>query len=316
MRFLLVGGEGFIGKYVAATLRAMMHEVWSLDAGISSCDPIGQHSCFCRERQVIRGDARDFGTVLEAIADAKADRVINLACIPVEKWCSENPGAGMSHIIDTTSAITRALQELCEEGDPDPRRYVHISSSMVYGDFPPGGAREDSPCNPLGPYGGAKLASEAITHGMCRRFNIPYVIVRPCAVYGPGDKNRRVVQTLLENAIDGKTLTVSGDTRIDFTWIEDAAHGIVLAALSQVSGETFNIARGRARSLKDLVLAIQKCVPDLQVEYGDAPEHRPERGDMVITKARTMLNFCPQVDLEEGVARYYQWMKKQKEGSR
>ena len=310
MRFLLVGGEGFIGKRVAKVLMGMGHGVWTLDACISQQDTYGLSPPPMEFETSFRGDVRNPQVVNDVVGMLQPDCVVQLACIPVEGWCDIHPREGCELILNTT------LNTLCAcSGRTIRPRFVYISSSMVYGDFPPGGAEEDSPKRPKSAYGAAKLAGEELVRGMCRRFGLRNVIVRPCAVYGPGDRNGRVVQKLLETAIDGNPLVLKGpETMIDFTWIDDSAFGIALACLYDDADETFNIARGRARSLQELGQIVQHCIPTANIHSEQAPRFRPERGTMVIERARARLGFEPEVDLEEGVVRYYQWMMSQRRG--
>ena len=75
---------------------------------------------------------------------------------------------------------------------------------MIYGDFKKSVVTENSEKNPKDSYGIMKLAGEVVTEGLCRLHNIPYTIIRPSAVYGPKDMNRRVSQIFIENAFKKK----------------------------------------------------------------------------------------------------------------
>ena len=89
-----------------------------------------------------------------------------------------------------------------------------------------------------------KLAGVVVTEGLCKLHNISYTIVRPSAVYGPKDMNRRVSQIFIENAINNREITIngSGDERLDFTYIQDLIHGVKNVIESDNSkNEIFNI---------------------------------------------------------------------------
>ena len=98
-----------------------------------------------------------------------------------------------------------------------------------------------------------KLAGEIVTRGLANFYDIPFTIIRPSAVYGPTDMNRRVVQIFIEKAIKGETIDVQGaDERLDFTNVRDVARGFVEAATNaNAVGETFNITNGNSRTLLD-----------------------------------------------------------------
>ena len=121
--------------------------------------------------------------------------------------------------------------------------FIYASSSMVYGDFQSASADESHPTNPKEIYGTMKLAGENITLGLSRFYEIPSTIVRPSAVYGPTDMNRRVTQIFLEKAIDREVLEVQGaDEALDFTYVKDIARGFVLAAtMPSGAGQVLNI---------------------------------------------------------------------------
>ena len=177
---------------------------------------------------------------------------------------------------------------------------------MVYGDFQTTPCPEDHPRNPKNAYGGCKLAAEIMTTTFARQFRIPYVIIRPSAVYGPTDANRRVVQMFVERALLGQPMILhnGGSATLDFTHVEDLAAGFVLATFAdRAVGETFNITRGEGRSLKELALIIKKHVPQAQIVSRSYADERPRRGALDIAKARELLDYEPRYCLEDGIAR-------------
>ena len=194
-------------------------------------------------------------------------------------------------------------------------RYVYVSSSMVYGDFPPEPPDEDAPKRPKDPYGAIKLGGEALVQSFHRQFDLPFVIIRPSAVYGPLDSNMRVTGIFMLNAHLGKPLRVNDRSeQLDFTYVEDTADGIVRACTrKEALTETFNITRGEGRTIDELAIEIQKQFPAIEIQYGAPPEHmqglvRPNRGALNIEKARRLLEFNPKVSLPEGIERYArQW---------
>ena len=195
------------------------------------------------------------------------------------------------------------------------KRFVYASSSMVYGDFERMPADEKHPTNPLDVYGGTKLSSEILTRVYSKQYGIKYTIIRPSAVYGPTDVNRRVTQIFVENALMGKPLALhnGGESKLDFTYVEDTANGFVLALRSKkAENEAFNITRGEGRSLKELAEIIQRLVPGTRIERKEASkdEKRPERGTLDISKARKLLGYKPQYSLEEGMKMYVEFVKK------
>ena len=144
-----------------------------------------------------------------------------------------------------------------------------------------------------------------------KRDNLNYTIVRPSGVYGPGDMPDRVVHKFFERAMNNQTITLhNGDNKVDFTFREDAARGIVLAAMSPVSNVSFNITAGNATSLRTLAEKIIKLTgSDSDIE--DIGDHAlyPSRGTLDIERAKDLLDYEPKYTLDEGLKNYYDWLQ-------
>jgi nucleoside-diphosphate-sugar epimerase len=188
-------------------------------------------------------------------------------------------------------------------------RVVYISSSMVYGNFEDD-VLEDAECNPQGQYGIMKLAGEAIVKDYHRRGAFEYAIVRPSAVYGPLDVEDRVVAKFMLTAMRGGTLRVNGASEtLDFTYVDDAADGIVAAATRIMArNNTYNITKSHSVSLLEAAERIVRLVGKGTVEVRDRDADFPSRGALNIDRARTILGYDPKVDVDEGFQSYYDWL--------
>ena len=198
------------------------------------------------------------------------------------------------------------------------RRFVYISSSMVYGNFD-NDVVESAVCNPEGQYGIMKLAGEWLVKDYARRTGMEVVIVRPSAVYGPLDVEDRVVAKFMLTAMRGGELSVNGpDEALDFTYVTDLAAGIVQAALSDSApGNTYNLTRSHAVTLLEAAKTIVDIVGSGTIRVNDRDLNFPSRGSLNIDAARRDLNFNPTVNIAEGFERYYEslsnsvyWSKK------
>jgi nucleoside-diphosphate-sugar epimerase len=180
---------------------------------------------------------------------------------------------------------------------------------MVYGDFEDD-VLEDDACNPQGQYGIMKLAGEAIVKDYHRRGAFNYAIVRPSAVYGPLDVEDRVVAKFMLTAMRGGTLRVNGAAEtLDFTYVDDAADGIVAAATRIMArNNTYNITKSHSVSLLEAAERIVAMVGQGTVEVRDKDADFPSRGALNIDRARTILGYDPKVDVDEGFQRYYEWL--------
>jgi nucleoside-diphosphate-sugar epimerase len=188
-------------------------------------------------------------------------------------------------------------------------RVVYISSSMVYGDFEDQ-VEEEYNCQPIGQYGIMKLTGEDIVKDYHRRGAFDYAVIRPSAVYGPLDVEDRVVAKFMLTAMRGGILKVNGaGETLDFTYVDDAADGIVAAATRiMCRNMTFNITKSHSVSLLQAAEMIVKIVGKGTIEVRDKDADFPSRGALNIDRARTILSFDPKVDVEEGFQKYYEWL--------
>lgn len=229
-----------------------------------------------------------------------------MAAMPLSSLAIECSYEAFQSILTSTRNILEILRDLS-----DGCRLVFASSSMVYGDFLHERVAEDHPKNPRDVYGAFKLCGEIMASAYAQNYNLDTVVIRPSAVYGPFDANERVVQRFIRAAQTGQPLVVHGDgsMRMDFTYVEDCADAIVTCAMHpEARGEAFNVTRGEARSLTDLVGILGTHFSDLKIEHRPKPDHVPLRGTLDISKAQK-LGFEPKVSLEEGVARYVAHLK-------
>ena len=189
------------------------------------------------------------------------------------------------------------------------KKFLYISSSMVYGDFTDN-VREDAECRPQGQYGIMKLAGEWLVRDYTRRGSFDHVIIRPSAVYGELDVEDRVISKFLLTAMRGGTLKVNGAAEtLDFTYVDDAADGIVAAAVSPtVKNQVYNITKSHSWSLLDAANLAVRIAGRGTVEVRDKDADFPSRGALCIDAARTDFGYDPKIDLEEGFQRYYDWL--------
>jgi nucleoside-diphosphate-sugar epimerase len=319
-RALVIGSHGFIGGYVCERLLAGGFEVVGVD-NVNLYKPqqwkmFMRHYEIRQERQLkglsafYRMDAAQGGEIAKVIAKHKPNVVLNLGGTSVADVCKVNIDEAVSSIYLLNCNILQALKD-----HDSLDRYVYASSSMTYGDFPPEPPDEDAPKRPKDPYGAIKLGGEYLIQSFHRQFDIPYVVVRPSAVYGPLDSNMRVTGIFMLNAHLGKPLRVNDrGEQLDFTYVEDTADGFVRACTRpEAVNETFNITRGESQTIEELAIEVQRQFPGTEIQYGASAEHmqglvRPNRGALNIDKARRLLGFVPRVSLPEGIARYaHEW---------
>jgi UDP-glucose 4-epimerase len=231
------------------------------------------------------------------------DAVIHCASLPRQKVVNANPCLGARTMIE-------GLLNLCElSKNNGVKRFVYISSSMVYGPFD-NDVREDAVCSPEGQYGIMKLSGEWLVRDYFRKGAFNYTIIRPSAVYGPLDVEDRVISKFILSAMRGTILKVNGaNETLDFTYVDDAADGIVAAVLSpNAINRTYNITKSHSVTLLSAAERIIRLVGSGQIECKGRDLDFPSRGSLNIDAARQDFGYDPKVDVDEGFVAYYNWL--------
>jgi nucleoside-diphosphate-sugar epimerase len=311
MNILVTGGLGLIGHHVVKRLQDQGHIVSIMDTqtnyGIIPQDEIdyliGERITHLDLSGYYKSDICDSQAVDKVFNIEQPEIVIHMASFPRQKVVNSNPAWG-------SRVMSEGLLNLLEASkNYDVRKFVYISSSMVYGDFTDD-VKEDAICKPQGQYGIMKLAGEWLVKDYTRRDNIAHTIIRPSAVYGPLDVEDRVIAKFMLTAMRNGTLNVNGaGETLDFTYVEDAADGIVAAALSDnTDNKTYNITKSHSRTLLDAANLAVKIVGKGTIEVRDKDADFPSRGALNIEAARRDFNYDPKVDVEEGFQKYYEWL--------
>ena len=315
-KILVTGGLGFIGHRVVAELERLNHQVVITDTrtnyGIIPQEEIDQlieqRLQAIRTDRIYRIDVKDRDGIDWLIREHRPDIVIHLASFPRQKVVNADPQLG-------SQTMSEGLLNLLEASTHyDVKKFVYISSSMVYGDFTHSlqdGVHEHHPTRPIGQYGIMKLAGEWLVEDYTRRTGMPHVIIRPSAVYGPMDVEDRVVSKFLTAAMRGKEIQVNGaDEELDFTYVGDCAIGIVQASLSaNTDNKIYNITRGSSHSLKEAAELAVAIAGQGTIAINDRDKSFPQRGQLNITQAYHDFGYHPIVNIETGFKLYYEWLK-------
>jgi nucleoside-diphosphate-sugar epimerase len=315
MKILVTGGMGFIGHNVVALLERQGHTVVIIDnetdygiiPGAELKYIIGERRLKINTQHIYKHDITRL-SALQIMQDHAIDYIIHLASFPRQKVVNANPMMG-------SRAMSEGLLNLLEASvKADIKKFVYISSSMVYGNFKDvyfDGVDENHNCHPLGQYGIMKLAGEWLVKDYQRRTNLPYTILRPSAVYGPLDVEDRVISKFLLTAMRGGEIQVNGGSEsLDFTFISDVVDGIVAATLSDnTDNRTYNVTRSHARTLLEAAELAVKIVGQGSIRVNDPDNNFPSRGQLNTIRAQNDFGFYPTVNIEQGFQEYYEWLK-------
>tara|TARA_B100001248_G_scaffold260690_2_gene249643 strand:- start:681 stop:1631 length:951 start_codon:yes stop_codon:yes gene_type:complete len=302
---LVTGGRGFIGQFLCSKL-----------IDINFCKKIicfDSASNFSKNQNLIdknkinrikyvRGEIEDPLLVENTIRKYKPELIFHLAGVSVARTENLTYFYAKRGPIDGTQNLIIALKNLNHKKF-NFKKFIYFSSSMVYGDFKRSIAKESDSTNPRGIYGITKKIGEEITKNLCNEYKINFSIIRPSAVYGPNDPNKRVSQIFIERALKKKEIFVfSKNEKLDFTYVEDLVSGAVLVAKNKkANGEIFNITFGKSRSLKEFLNILVKRFPNLRYSFKKKIKPISKRGTLSILKARKLLNYKPKYDLEKGI---------------
>jgi UDP-glucuronate 4-epimerase len=311
-KILLTGGAGFIGSHVARRLLARGERIVALDDFNDFYDPglkranaaeIADHEGW----RLVEGDIRDADLVDRLFRDERFDAVIHLAA-----RAGVRPSLREPILYEDVNCIgsLRLLEAARLHG---PANFVFASSSSVYGINEKVPFAESDPVDlPISPYATTKRAGELLCFNYSHLYGLRTSCLRFFTVYGPSQRPEMAIAKFTDLLARGETVPLygTGQSRRDYTYIDDIVDGVVAALDLAPRFEIFNLGGSQTTALLDLVHWIA-------AELGVEPrlEHLPEQpGDVPITfadvtKAREMLGYEPKVPIREGLKRYVAWYR-------
>ena len=195
-------------------------------------------------------------------------------------------------------------------------RFIHISTSEVYGTARKELMDEDHPLFPMSPYASAKVGADRLVYSYWATYELPIVIIRPFNNFGPYQHLEKVVPRFITSCILNEPLRVHGDGSAsrDFIYVEDICKVIDIimhADIHKVNGEAFNVASGIHRSIISIAKDVVKLMDgdeSLITFIGDRPgQVFRHTGDA--TKIKNILGWEPKVSWEEGLKRTIEWYR-------
>lgn len=193
-------------------------------------------------------------------------------------------------------------------------RFIHVSSSEVYGTARSNAMSEDHPLEPMSPYASAKCGADRLVYSYWATYRIPAVILRPFNAFGPRQHLEKVVPRFVTSVLMNEPLTVhgTGQSARDFLYVEDICRGIDMilsAPANLVEGEVFNVASGQHRSIHSIaqdVVRLMNYREDQIQQIGERPgQVIRHTGDW--SKINRVLGWAPKVPWQEGLARTIRW---------
>jgi len=310
--YLVTGGAGFIGSHLVDSLLSEGNNVTAFDnfdefysrdiklKNISNALTFDNY-------QLIEGDIRNREVLDELFSSNLYDIVVHLAAKAGVRPSIENSVEYYDVNINGTLNILEAMRKF------DVKNLIFASSSSVYGNnkivpF----AESDNVDNPISPYAATKKSGELLCHTYYHLYDFKINCLRFFTVYGPRQRPDLAINKFTKKIMNGETIQMFGDgtTKRDYTYIDDIVQGIILAIENLNGYNIFNLGESRTIMLKELISLLEKTIGSnaniekLKLQPGDVEQTYAD-----ISKARELLKYDPQFEIEEGIKNFIEWLK-------
>jgi len=320
-KIFVTGGAGFIGSHIVEDLLDQGYRVTAYDNFSSGREE--NLAGVIKDIKIIKADILDYETLKKSM---KGCDVVSHQAAQLEIFkCLEDP------IVDLQTNTVGTLNVLRAAVENGIKKVINASSACVYGQAQYIPQDEDHPKNPNWPYGVSKLAAEKYAYIYHKNQGLDIANLRYGIVYGEREWQGRVLTMFLTRILKNKPPVVFGDGEQlrDFIYVKDAVKLNNLLVTKDFAGyKTFNVSTGIGTSIKDLAgLAVKASGTDFKplfedVSEGESSTFMPERKripaeltKMVLSpdRAKKDLAWIPEVAVEEGVKKEYNWIKENRE---
>lgn len=296
-KLLVVGGSGFIGRYVVQRALSQDWQVTSLGLSVPE---VAKNTSGAR---YIEANLTHAGT-LKNLGDNRFDYVVNLGgYIDHELFGSGGRraiGAHFDGLLNLLEFLDRSTI----------KRFIQIGSSDEYGNAP-APQHERLREYPISPYSFAKVAATHFLQMLNRTEKFPAVILRLFLIYGPGQDNRRFLPQIIQGCLENRQFPVSEGTQIrDFCYVEDVVEAIFCCFdCPSVDGQIANIGSGEPKQVREMIEMVVNLVGSGRPQFGKIP-YRPAENMLLfadISNSKKILNWSPQWSLQDGVKKTIIW---------
>jgi UDP-glucuronate 4-epimerase len=295
MRYAVTGAAGFIGSHLAEALTAEGHEVVGIDCFTDYYDPALKEEN-ARELDLVRLDLAE-----DELDFAGFDGVFHLAGQP-----------GVRSFGDVFPLYLRrnvlASQRLFDAAARDRVRVVFASSSSVYGAAERYPTPEDTPPQPLSPYGITKLACEHLADAYGRAFGLECVVLRYFNAFGPRQRPDMAFTRIAFALGEGTSFELFGDGSQSrgWTYVSDVVDATI-TAMTRGEG-TYNVGGALEASLNETIELFEAISGRrLEVRRSEAVPGDQRRTSADTNRIRSELGWEPRVSLEDGLRRQWEW---------
>jgi UDP-glucuronate 4-epimerase len=310
MRILITGGAGFIGFHLASQLLVRQDEIALLDNFNSFYDPAVKRRNV-RDIQslgpvrLFEVDILDGPGLRRAFEEFRPEAVVHLAA-----WAGVRPSIQRPALYSEVN-VTGTVHVLEQAREFAVQNFVFGSSSSVYGGSTRIPFREDDPVDgPISPYAATKRAGELLCRTYSHNFEMNITCLRFFTVYGPRQRPEMAIHKFARLITEDREIPVFGDgqSRRDYTYVDDIVAGIVASLHLNARWEIFNLGESHTVSLLELLALLQDALGK-KAKTAFQPSHA---GDMEITcaditHARAQLGYEPQTPVAAGIRKFVDW---------
>jgi NAD dependent epimerase/dehydratase len=310
---LITGADGFIGSHLSEMLVQKAAKVRALSYYNSFNDWGWIEDLNCKKDiEIVTGDIRDYNCCQKITKGI--DIVFHLAALIGIPYSYYSPKSYVETNVKGTLNMCHASLENCCQ------KFIHTSTSEVYGTAIYVPIDEKHPIQAQSPYSASKIGADSIAMSYFYSFNLPVSIVRPFNTYGPRQSARAVIPTIITQILGNKNTVELGDvsTTRDFTYVIDTCTGIVKLTENEDSiGQVFNVGSNYEISINDLFLKINDIMESKTVVKQNKLRLRPDRSEVQrlicdTSKLTKLTGFKITYPLENGLRKTIEWFKKKK----
>tara|TARA_S200000501_G_C20817046_1_gene741084 strand:+ start:299 stop:1294 length:996 start_codon:yes stop_codon:yes gene_type:complete len=294
-KILVTGSEGFIGSHLVEYLIKKNYKVNSLilynsfnsKGWLEDISPSSK-----KKINFFFGDIRDPGSLKDSLKGC--DVVINLAALIGIPYSYNAPSSYLeTNIQGTLNLLNLSLKNKIS-------KFIHTSTSEVYGtaQFVP--INENHPIVAQSPYAATKVAADQLVDSFNKTYGLNTVILRPFNTFGPRQSLRAVIPTIISQSLKGKNINLGNiNSRRDFTYVTETVEAFEKAIRSnKANGETINLGTNKDYSIKEIINMISKILDKKLIIKQDKKRYRPKKSEVnrLLSnnlKARKILKWTP-----------------------
>jgi len=309
---LVTGSGGFVGSHLVealvqkgAKVKAFLHYNSRNDWGMLEW----VDKKVLDQVEVVSGDIRDSDGVRKITKDQEI--VFHLAALIGIPYSYVNP----LDVAETNIQGTLNLLLACKEFEIE--KFIHTSTSEVYGTAQKVPMDENHPVNPQSPYAASKASADQLALSFHYSYELPVGIIRPFNIYGPRQSARSVISSIIMQALTKDEIKIGSlTTSRDLTYVTDSVKGFIqFAECEKIAGEVVNLGSENEISVKNIIEIVEKNINKKVKIVQEEERIRPEKSEVQrllsnSDKAKKLFGWKPETEIDQGIKRTISWIEK------